>query len=320
MDALLIRSLFTPSPKAIRTGANPGRFLKKGDDGKWQTVSDKEAAWKVSQALREKTRWSSLKEETADDKPNSPAPATVKRSAVDADTIFPPKKKVKSEKSAIQLFATKPDLSEPAVSVPTEIAHIAVPPIIGIEESKMEAILPANNSDPGSIVSYPRDGDVLFGECINFASFAIVRLPNSSFRANNFYHHTIFFSHTGRGGRTNHHPGNIRLREIVNKYRYAYNQAKKADKPQVSKMIVSALRRADPPSRFLRHNAETNSWEDVGDKRAAEKVSQTLREKDEDEKKTRQANKLVNTEKMADSTEANLPTPFVVENVISVTI
>jgi hypothetical protein len=104
MDAWLIRSLFTPSPKAIRTGVNPGRFLKKGDDGKWQTVSDKEAAWKVSQALREKTRWSSLKEETADDKPNSPTPATVKRSAVDADTIFPPKKKVKSEKSAIQLW------------------------------------------------------------------------------------------------------------------------------------------------------------------------------------------------------------------------
>lgn len=75
-------------------------------------------------------------------------------------------------------------------------------------------------------------------------------------------------------------------------------------------MIVSALRRADPPSRFLRHNAETNSWEDVGDKRAAEKVSQTLREKDEDEKKTRHANKLVNTEKMADSTEANLTTPL----------
>lgn len=113
---------------------------------------------------------------------------------------------------------------------------------------------------------------------------------------------------TGRGGRTNHHPGNVRLREIVNKYRFSYNQAKKVDKPQVSRMIVSALRRANPPSRFLRYNEETKLWEDVGDKRAAEKVSQTLREKDEDEKKTKHANKQANTE-MADSTEI-LPTPL----------
>ena len=31
-------------------------------------------------------------------------------------------------------------------------------------------------------------------------------------------------------------------------------------------------------------NDDTTRWEDVGDKRAAEKVSQTLREKDRDEK------------------------------------
>jgi hypothetical protein len=48
-------------------------------------VSDKEVSSKVYQALREKTQWSSLKEETADDKPNSPTPATVKRSDDDDD-------------------------------------------------------------------------------------------------------------------------------------------------------------------------------------------------------------------------------------------
>lgn len=54
----------------------------------------------------------------------------------------------------------------------------------------------------------------------------------------------------------------------------------------MSKLIVSALRSANPPSRFLRRREEedTQCWEDVGDKRAAEKVSQTLREKDSDEK------------------------------------
>jgi len=163
-----------------------------------------------------------MKEKT-DDEPNSPAPATVavassgeimtskndsttKRSVVDAGTICPPKKKVKSEKCAIQFFATlvqNSDLSEPVVPViPTEIAHIAVPPIIGIEESKMEAILPPNNSDPGSIVFYPRHGDVLFGECINYASICYCSLVNSAFRANRFYRHTIFFSQDEGVGQT----------------------------------------------------------------------------------------------------------------------
>lgn len=163
-----------------------------------------------------------MKEKT-DDEPNSPAPATVavassgeimtskndsttKRSVVDAGTICPPKKKVKSEKSAIQFFATlvqNSDLSEPVVPViPTEIAHIAVPPIIGIEESKMEAILPPNNSDPGSIVFYPRHGDVLFGECIIYASICYCSLVNSAFRANRFYRHTIFFSQDEGVGQT----------------------------------------------------------------------------------------------------------------------
>lgn len=86
----------------------------------------------------------------------------------------------------------------------------------------------------------------------------------------------------GRGGRTNTHPGNQRLRDIVDTYRSTYSYAKKVEKPKISKLIVKALRCAQPPSRFLRMNEDTGRWEDVGDKRAAEKVSQTLREKDKD--------------------------------------
>ena len=65
---------------------------------------------------------------------------------------------------------------------------------------------------------------------------------------------------------------------------YFQLEAKKVDKPKISRLIVSALRCANPPSRFLRLNDGTNQWEDVGDKRAAEKVSQTLREKEKTEK------------------------------------
>ena len=143
-------------------------------DGKWQTVSDKEAAWKVSQALREKARWRSPVPSTvavaASDDIKTPNDSATKRSAVDAGvvqlhgTMYPPKQKVKSEARAAKL-AQPHVISEHTVPVPTDVAHIAVPPIIGIEESKMVAMLPPN-SDPGSIDFYPRDGDVLFGECI----------------------------------------------------------------------------------------------------------------------------------------------------------
>lgn len=254
--------------KAIRTGLNPGRFLRKGKDGKWQQVSDKEAAWKASQALREKTRWSSMKQEK--DGPNSPATATAaasddtkalentaaKRSAVDAgvwaalDTLYPSNKKVKTEEAPAAKPAELPIEFESAVAAPTDVTHIVVPSIAVLEASKVGAnfALPLN-MDPDSADFFPRDEDILFG----------------------------------RGGRTNNHPGNVRLREIVNKYRQAYNQARKVDKPKVSRLIVSALRKADPPSRFLRHNEETGRWENVGDKRASEKVSQTLREKDQED-------------------------------------
>jgi hypothetical protein len=94
----------------------------------------------------------------------------------------------------------------------------------------------------------------------------------------------------GRGGKTNHHPGNVRLRRIVDHYKYGYEAARKTDKPRYAKAIVQALRLHSTPSRFLRMNEATNQWEDVGDKRAAEKVSQTLREKEKSSPKKDQQN------------------------------
>ena len=76
-----------------------------------------------------------------------------------------------------------------------------------------------------------------------------------------------------------------RRSSVLLSYLHCFTEAKKIDKPSVSKLIVSALRNANPPSRFLRLNEETSRWEDVGDRRAAEKVSQTLREKDRGDSK-----------------------------------
>lgn len=48
-------------------------------------------------------------------------------------------------------------------------------------------------------------------------------------------------------------------------------------------MIVRAIRNGDPPGRFLRKDEKIGKWVDIGDKKAAEKTSQALREKPNEE-------------------------------------
>jgi len=88
----------------------------------------------------------------------------------------------------------------------------------------------------------------------------------------------------GRGGLTNHHKGNKRFRDIVALHRPDYVRAPKIQKPSVARVIVRAIRNGDPPGRFLRKDATTGRWYDIGDKKAAEKTSQALREKSDEEK------------------------------------
>ncbi len=240
--------------KAIRTGKNPGRFLRKGDDGKWQEVSDKEASWKASQALREKTRWSSMKQQKAaqeiaegSQKANEHAEKMVKKASKSIEKTTK-KRKAKEEKALSSQKKAAVATEEPTLNAPTEPSQISIPDMSPINRARVPVSESAFAVTAGAIT--PRDEDVLFG----------------------------------RGGKTNHHPGNKRLREIVNSYRSIYRQAKKVDKPKVAKLIVGALRAASPPSRFLRVNEATNQWEDVGDRRASEKVSQSLREKDKNER------------------------------------
>jgi hypothetical protein len=83
----------------------------------------------------------------------------------------------------------------------------------------------------------------------------------------------------GRGGLTNHHKGNKRFRDLVSLHRPDYIRAVKVSTPTVARMIVRAIRNSDPPGRFLQKDTTTNKWVDIGDKRAAEKASQALRER-----------------------------------------
>mmetsp|Transcript_26511 Transcript_26511/g.40540 ORF Transcript_26511/g.40540 Transcript_26511/m.40540 type:complete len:834 (-) Transcript_26511:99-2600(-) len=96
----------------------------------------------------------------------------------------------------------------------------------------------------------------------------------------------------GRGGLTNHHPGNKKYRHIIANHKSDYVKAAKIIKPRVARRIVYALRNANPPCRFLKKKTGDDHWYDVGDKAASEKTSQALREKTLEEKKKLNEKKL----------------------------
>ncbi|KAL7451429.1 hypothetical protein ACHAWC_003267 [Mediolabrus comicus] len=119
----------------------------------------------------------------------------------------------------------------------------------------------------------------------------------------------------GRGGGTNAHSGNIKFRKLVAAHKLRYLAASKSDKPNVARDVVKEWRSMDPPGRFLAKmdmkqmilanlitvedvkneqlqlqqqggDAKSKSkketkvyWYDVGDKKAREKASQCLRER-----------------------------------------
>lgn len=83
----------------------------------------------------------------------------------------------------------------------------------------------------------------------------------------------------GRGGVTNCHAGNRRFRELVKAHQPTYLSAPKMEKAKIAKRIVSLIRQAIPPGRFLQQSKADGSWNDIGDLKAREKASQALREK-----------------------------------------
>jgi len=85
----------------------------------------------------------------------------------------------------------------------------------------------------------------------------------------------------GRGGETNHHPGNIKYRSLVKAYQKLYLLAKRRDKPKIAQCIVVSVRGVN--GRFLKRTKNSSStggstWIDVGNVKAREKTSQALRE------------------------------------------
>jgi hypothetical protein len=82
----------------------------------------------------------------------------------------------------------------------------------------------------------------------------------------------------GRGGKNNQHVGNERLRGLARLQCASYRQASKKGKSVISRDLVRQVRMMNPPGRFLKRNADTGEFEDVGDDVAREKASQVLRD------------------------------------------
>ena len=84
---------------------------------------------------------------------------------------------------------------------------------------------------------------------------------------------------SGRGGMTNHHPGNILFRNIVKAKQAEYICASRHEKAYIARDIVGIMRKLTPPSRFLKKDPkDPGKWVEIGDKRAREKAAQALRE------------------------------------------
>jgi hypothetical protein len=82
-------------------------------------------------------------------------------------------------------------------------------------------------------------------------------------------------------GGTNHHPGNVRWRLIVEGKKNGYKSSPRNGKPLIAMEIVQIWRIQSPPGRFLRLNEQTGLWDDIGDEDSRVKCSQALRERKE---------------------------------------
>jgi len=237
--------------KAIRHGTPPGRFMRKGEDGTWYDVGDRTAAEKTSQGLRERSN--------AEKRQRSALREALR---IRREDMTEPESGSKKQKTTpgieIKTPITQTTLNYVGTNLPVPLSlgmkdqspskKTSASKREGVEELKTEGLPPNAVDEEGNILV--TDYDIL----------------------------------CGRGGLTNHHKGNKRFRDIVALHRPDYVRAPKIQKPSVARVIVRAIRNGDPPGRFLRKDESTGKWVDIGDKKAAEKTSQALREKSNEER------------------------------------
>lgn len=83
---------------------------------------------------------------------------------------------------------------------------------------------------------------------------------------------------SGRGNFVNYHAGNEHFRALVRKHKVEYVKCPKPQKGKFSRIIVEEVKSRVPPGRFLKQDAATKLWYDIGEKKAMDKTRQALRE------------------------------------------
>lgn len=76
-------------------------------------------------------------------------------------------------------------------------------------------------------------------------------------------------------GKTNHHDGNVKFRQLVSKYKKDYVCAKRSEKRQLVNKIILFVRQRQ--GRFLQKDSD-GFWYEIGNARAHAKLAQSMRE------------------------------------------
>uniref|UniRef100_A0A7S4HWI4 DUF6824 domain-containing protein n=1 Tax=Odontella aurita TaxID=265563 RepID=A0A7S4HWI4_9STRA len=270
--------------RAIRCGIPAGRFMKKNSkDGMWYDVGDRHAAEKASQALREKSQ--AEKYEKVALKKQAEAAirgSKIAKGAAPFGTMAMPPLATGVAPPAI--MAGHPVMPYPPPPPPGHAIYGlapnpgAPPPPAGTGAKSENS---STNKRKASAESAGKSAKKPKSASSEGSSSTEVYTPIDQYGNVVVTDHDIL---CGRGGLTNHHLGNKRFRDIVSLHRPDYIRAPKIEKPSVARMIVSAIRNGNPPGRFLKKDNVTGKWFDIGDKRAAEKASQALREKTPEER------------------------------------
>eukprot|EP00980_Cylindrotheca_fusiformis_P028377 scaffold22596_cov131-Cylindrotheca_fusiformis.AAC.6 len=79
----------------------------------------------------------------------------------------------------------------------------------------------------------------------------------------------------GRGRGYHNHPGNMRMRQVIDRYRESYHTTNRGDKHAIVRIVYNKL--IEGGARFLKRNEDEDSWMEVGVDLAMGKVGHSLR-------------------------------------------
>jgi hypothetical protein len=108
----------------------------------------------------------------------------------------------------------------------------------------------------------------------------------------------------GRGGRSNHHPGNQRYLILKEEIQPRYQAATKEAKTDISQELVDRIRQDG--GKFLELDKQTNQWFVVTNIKARKKASQSLRENNTPEQRLAKRVKYQHQQANEDSYTDNL--------------